>query len=113
MGSRAQGRCGCQHVISQRAAVGSPLMMQANGAADSCSAPHLALYVAELARYGRPVWLTELACPLGPGAGNEAAQAAYMAAALDVLDRERAMERCAQHLSSVACASGRPPPCCL
>lgn len=75
-----------------------PLVSQANGAADSCSAPHLALYVAELARYGRPVWLTELACPLGPGAGNEAAQAAYMAAALDVLDRECAVERRAQHL---------------
>ncbi|KAK9826885.1 hypothetical protein WJX81_004434 [Elliptochloris bilobata] len=59
----------------------------------SCSAPYLALYVAELARYGRPVWLTELACPLGPSAGGEATQAAYMAAALDVLDKEPVVER--------------------
>lgn len=87
--------CSSLHKVSQRAAVDSVFETQANGAADSCSAPNLALYVAELARYGRPVWLTELACPLGPGAANEGAQAAYMAAALGVLDHERAVERCA------------------
>ena len=82
------------------------ILLHLCGAADSCSAPHLALYVAELARYGRPVWLTELACPRGPGAGGEAAQAAYMAAALDVLDRDRAVERCAPHLSAVHALEG-------
>ena len=50
----------------------------------------------ELARYGRPVWLTEFACPLGPRAGGEAAQAAYMADALAVLDDAPAVERCAR-----------------
>ncbi len=55
----------------------------------------MALYLAALAQYGRPIWLTEFACPLGPSAGNEPAQEAYMAAALNVLDHDRSVERCA------------------
>ncbi len=65
-------------------------------AADACSPRYLAAYVDELARYGRPVWLTEFACPLGPRAGGEATQAAYMANALAVLDDAPAVERCAR-----------------
>lgn len=58
----------------------------------ACDGPALTWYLGELARYERPIWLTEFAC----GDGDDrslAVQLAYMADAIPILEDDPNVER--------------------
>ena len=50
----------------------------------SCDGPSLQWYLSQGKKYGKPIWLTEFNCP----GGNEAAQIAYLKAALPILEND-------------------------
>ena len=59
----------------------------------TCNAQYLEFYLNDVSsRYGRPIWLTEVACPNENG--TLARQIHFMRSALKALDEDAAVARC-------------------